>query len=61
MLRKYMAGKVASIASGAKRAYCELERSDDEQSILKLSETNWLNAAMKQSQTIASQARQLQA
>jgi hypothetical protein len=40
MLRKYRAGKVASIASDAKRAYCELERADDKQSILKLSEAN---------------------
>ncbi len=54
MLRKYKAGKVASIASAAKRA-------DDEQSILKLSEANWLNVARKQNLTIASQARQLQA
>ena len=56
MLRKYRAGKVSSIASDAKRAYCELEGADDEQSILKLSEANWLNAARKQSQTIASKA-----
>ncbi len=61
MLRKYKAGKVASIASAAKRAYCELERADDEQSILKLSEANWLNIARKQNLTIASKDRQLQA
>ena len=33
MLHKYRAGKAASIASDAKRAYCELELVDDEQSI----------------------------
>ena len=33
MLHKYRAGKVASIASDAKRAYCELEGAVDEQII----------------------------
>ena len=47
MLRQYRAGKVASIYSAAKRAYCKLERADAEQSILKLSEANWLDVARK--------------